>query len=104
MFTKLSSDNGIWLMFFEGLYHVWYCSCADNEPERPDVTEELYKRFNKKLNAISYAHDIIKELSERGVMIEYGIMEVGKFHKEMLKPYTEKQKKKLVRYFQKIRN
>ena len=79
-------------MFFEGLYHVWYCSCADNEPERPDVTEEWYKRFNKKLNAISYAHDIIKELSERGAMIEYGIMEVGEFQKESLVSYMEKKR------------
>ncbi|KKM71598.1 hypothetical protein LCGC14_1429040 [marine sediment metagenome] len=77
----MSSNNGMWLMFFEGKYHVWYCQCADNEPKRPDVLNNWYAKFDNKLNAESYAHDLIKEFSESGVMIEYGIMEVGSFRK-----------------------
>lgn len=48
----MSSDNGIWLMFFEEKYHVWYSSCPDNDPERPDETGKWYKGFDKKDDAI----------------------------------------------------
>lgn len=72
----MSSNDGIWLMLYKGLYHVWYCFCVDNEPERPDEAGEEYRRFRKKENAINYAQDLIRKFTELGVLIEYGIMEV----------------------------
>ncbi|MCP6719478.1 MAG: hypothetical protein KJI71_04620 [Patescibacteria group bacterium] len=77
----MSSDNGIWLMFFEGKYHVWYSSCPDNDPERPNYAEEWYRRFDKKDDAIKYANDLIKKCEELDLLLEYGIMEVGVFQK-----------------------
>ncbi len=68
-------------MFFEGMYHVWYCGHANEVPFRPDITNKWYQKFNNKNKAESYSHDLIKEFSESGVMIEYGIIEVTELQK-----------------------
>ncbi len=80
----MSSDNGLWLMFFEGKYHVWYSNCPEIVPERPNYAIQWYKRFDKKENAIKYAQDLIRRCDEMDLLLEYGIMEVGVFQKPKL--------------------
>lgn len=76
----MSSNDGVWLMFFEGMWHVWNCSCATNEPERPNKTDEWYKVFHNRGIAVNYAHELIKKWAEKDIITEYGIIEVGMVH------------------------
>lgn len=74
----MSSDNGIWLMFYEGFYHVWYCSYIKRIPTRPGETNKWYKKFSDKREAMKYGYSLIEQIStELDAIIEYGIMEVN---------------------------
>lgn len=78
--------NGIWLIFYEGFYHVWYCSYVKKIPTRPEETNKWYKKFSDKREAMKYGYGLIEKISmEFNVIIEYGIMEVNNDYWKLIK-------------------
>ena len=77
----MSSNDIIWMMFYEQSYHVFYSGCADNKPEKPDLTNRYYKNFNDKSKAFRYAHDIERKINDECFEdgfpgVEYGVCKV----------------------------
>jgi len=74
----MSSNNVVWVMNYEGLWHVFYSTCFDNVPEKPDYNGKHYQSFMSKGVASVYANAVVmkidKECSELGYDgVEYGV-------------------------------
>lgn len=79
----MSSNDVVWVMCYEKMYHVFYSVCVDNEPKKPNYNNRYYKMFVDRKEALSYAHDVNNEIDEEYLEegypgIEYGVMEIGR--------------------------
>jgi len=74
-------------MPYKGYLHVFYSGCVDNIPTEPDTEDKYYKMFGDRSKALTYAHDVVKEINQESYAegyagVEYGVCELGYLDEE----------------------